>query len=205
MRFAGSARLRLPFRKMRSGCGRGCVLPTASASGLRRWERAGDAFRRCMVRRRGRHCCIVCGRSNSPIVCCSAGRARQATAHDAEWHALATLSQRWTPPVFPLKAADFMKRGVVQGPSIGVAIAAAEQAWIAAGFPSDRAPSTAIAERDARAPAKPRDYHGILCRLSRHLILAIDTCGGGRAIRVNRRWRVGLWDWRADAVGVGAA
>ncbi|MGB8244696.1 MAG: CCA tRNA nucleotidyltransferase, partial [Pseudolabrys sp.] len=79
----------------------------------------------------------------------------QATAHDAEWHALATLSQRWTAPVFPLKAADFMKRGVVQGPMLGVAIAAAEQAWIAAGFPSDQAALTAIAEEIARAPASP--------------------------------------------------
>jgi tRNA nucleotidyltransferase/poly(A) polymerase len=79
----------------------------------------------------------------------------QATAHDAQWHALATLSQRWTAPVFPLKAADFMKRGVVQGPMLGVAIAAAEQAWIAAGFPSDQAALTAIAEEIARAPASP--------------------------------------------------
>ena len=45
------------------------------------------------------------------------------------------LPQRWTAPVFPLKAADFMKRGVPQGPGLGAAIAAAEQAWIAAGFP----------------------------------------------------------------------
>jgi poly(A) polymerase len=63
-----------------------------------------------------------------------------ATSHDFEWHALATLPQRWTAPVFPLKAADFMKRGVRQGPALGAAIAAAETAWIAAGFPSE--PST---------------------------------------------------------------
>ena len=28
-------------------------------------------------------------------------------------------SQRWTAPLFPLKAADFMKRGVPQGPALG--------------------------------------------------------------------------------------
>jgi poly(A) polymerase len=61
-----------------------------------------------------------------------------ATAHDSEWHALATLPQRWSAPVFPLKAADFMQRGVPQGPALGAAIAAAERGWIAAGFPQDR-------------------------------------------------------------------
>jgi poly(A) polymerase len=79
----------------------------------------------------------------------------QASAHDAEWHALATLSQRWTAPVFPLKAADFMKRGVVQGPALGAAIAAAEQAWIAAGFPSDQVAIDTIADEITRTPAPP--------------------------------------------------
>jgi poly(A) polymerase len=61
-----------------------------------------------------------------------------ASAHDSEWRALAMLPLRWTAPVFPLKAADFMKRGVQQGPALGVALAAAEQAWIMAGFPDDQ-------------------------------------------------------------------
>jgi len=72
-----------------------------------------------------------------------------ATAHDSEWHALATLPQRWTAPVFPLKAADFMKRGVPQGPALGAAIAAAEQAWVAAGFPGDQAALDAIVTKAA--------------------------------------------------------
>jgi poly(A) polymerase len=80
----------------------------------------------------------------------------QATAHDADWHALATLSQRWSAPVFPLKAADFMKRGVVQGPALGAAIASAEQAWIAAGFPGDQAALDAIADEIVRTPASPQ-------------------------------------------------
>jgi len=79
----------------------------------------------------------------------------QATAHDAEWHALATLSLRWTAPVFPLKAAEFMKRGVVQGPALGAAIAAAEQAWVAAGFPDDQAALNAIADETVRTPSSP--------------------------------------------------
>jgi poly(A) polymerase len=73
-----------------------------------------------------------------------------ATAHDSEWRALATLPQSWTAPVFPLKAADFMKRGVAQGPALGAAIAAAEQAWIKAGFPDDQAALDAIADGAAR-------------------------------------------------------
>jgi poly(A) polymerase len=78
-----------------------------------------------------------------------------ATSNDAEWRALATLPQRWTAPMFPLKAADFMKRGVPQGPTLGVAIAAAEQAWVAAGFPSDQAALDAITGDAVHAP-KPR-------------------------------------------------
>ena len=80
----------------------------------------------------------------------------QASAHDPEWHALAALPQRWTAPVFPLKAAEFMKRGVAQGPALGAAIAAAEQAWILAGFPGDQAALDAIAAEavGAIAPQK---------------------------------------------------
>ncbi|HEY6753111.1 MAG TPA: CCA tRNA nucleotidyltransferase [Pseudolabrys sp.] len=75
----------------------------------------------------------------------------QATAHDADWHGLATLPQRWTAPVFPLKAADFMKRGVAQGPALGAALAAAEQAWIMAGFPDNASALHAIASEAMHA------------------------------------------------------
>ena len=61
------------------------------------------------------------------------------SAHDADWHALATLPQRWTAPVFPLKAADFIARGVEKGPALGAAMRAAEAAWIAAEFPGEPA------------------------------------------------------------------
>jgi poly(A) polymerase len=60
-----------------------------------------------------------------------------APAGDEAWRSLATLPQRWTAPVFPLKAADFMQRGVEKGPALGAALRAAEEAWIAAGFPND--------------------------------------------------------------------
>jgi len=59
----------------------------------------------------------------------------------------------WTPPVFRLKAADFIKRGVAKGPGLGAALRAAEAAWIAADFPSDRAALGAIADQAAAAAA----------------------------------------------------
>ncbi len=76
-----------------------------------------------------------------------------AGAADEAWHALATLPQRWTVPVFPLKAADFIRRGVPAGPPLGAAMRAAEQAWIAADFPAGRAAIEVIADRSAQAAA----------------------------------------------------
>jgi poly(A) polymerase len=69
----------------------------------------------------------------------------QAGATDAAWHDLATLPLRWTAPVFPLRAADFMARGVPAAPALGEALRAAEEAWIAADFPMDSASLNAIA------------------------------------------------------------
>jgi poly(A) polymerase len=73
-----------------------------------------------------------------------------AGAADAAWHHLATLPQRWTAPRFPLKAADFLNRGVPKGPEMGAALRAAEQAWIEADFPEDRAAIDAIANQAVR-------------------------------------------------------
>jgi poly(A) polymerase len=61
------------------------------------------------------------------------------------WRRIATLSARWSAPVFPLKAADFMAKGVQAGPSLGAVLARAEQLWIDAGFPSDQGRVAAIA------------------------------------------------------------
>jgi poly(A) polymerase len=75
-------------------------------------------------------------------------RAPQGAA-DPTWHALATLPARWSAPAFPLKAADFIARGVPKGPPLGAALAAAEEAWIAAGFPVDAPAVAAIADAAA--------------------------------------------------------
>jgi poly(A) polymerase len=76
-----------------------------------------------------------------------------AGAADADWHAMATLGERWAAPAFPIRAADLMARGVPKGPRLGAALAAAEEAWIGQGFPSDKGALAAIAEEAARNAA----------------------------------------------------
>jgi poly(A) polymerase len=76
-----------------------------------------------------------------------------AGAADPEWTAFATLPARWTAPSFPLKSKDFTKRGVEKGPRLGATLAAAEEAWIAAGFPADKAALAAIADAAVVATA----------------------------------------------------
>ena len=86
-----------------------------STSGWPRWPRTGgeispaageQAARALLYRLRAQHFTdrVLLAWARSP-----------ATAHDAAWHALATLPQRWNAPVFPLKAADFIARGVREG------------------------------------------------------------------------------------------
>jgi tRNA nucleotidyltransferase/poly(A) polymerase len=64
----------------------------------------------------------------------------------AVWRELATLPERWSAPKFPLKAADFVARGIAEGPALGHVLALAEDAWLAADFPSDAAALDAIAD-----------------------------------------------------------
>ena len=77
---------------------------------------------------------------------------RSSEAADPRWHSLASLPSRWSAPVFPIKSADFVGRGIAPGPRLGAALAAAEQAWIAAGFPDDGAALAAIADATAISP-----------------------------------------------------
>lgn len=76
-----------------------------------------------------------------------------AGAADPAWHKLADLPVRWTVPVFPLKAADFIQRGIGPGPALGAALRAAEKAWIAADFPGERGALEMIADKTAREVA----------------------------------------------------
>jgi tRNA nucleotidyltransferase/poly(A) polymerase len=57
---------------------------------------------------------------------------------DAHWQEIAGLPRHWTPPDFPIAAADVMARGVPKGPLLGQVLRAAEEAWIAADFPEDK-------------------------------------------------------------------
>jgi poly(A) polymerase len=63
------------------------------------------------------------------------------------WRDLAALPERWTAPKFPLKAADFIARGIAEGPALGHVLTLAEDAWLAAGFPLDKASLKAIADQ----------------------------------------------------------
>src|SRR5262249_61915497 len=80
--------------------------------------------------------------------------------HDHAWPALATLPSRWAAPVFPLKASVFMKRGGAQGPALGAAMAAAEHAWIVAGFPNDAAGGGAVGGGATPAPPQKKKIGG---------------------------------------------
>ncbi|MDB5616693.1 CCA tRNA nucleotidyltransferase [Tardiphaga sp.] len=68
-------------------------------------------------------------------------------ADDAMWKTLVTLPDRWKAPAFPLKAADFMARGVAKGPGLGRVIALAEDAWLAQDFPLEIDVLTVIADQ----------------------------------------------------------
>lgn len=65
------------------------------------------------------------------------------------WRALAELPQRWTAPKFPLKAADFIARGLAEGPALGHVLTLAEDAWLAADFPLEEAALASIADQAA--------------------------------------------------------
>ncbi|UGA44882.1 CCA tRNA nucleotidyltransferase [Bradyrhizobium quebecense] len=74
--------------------------------------------------------------------------ARTGANRDVEqWHALATLPQRWRAPHFPLRASDFIARGIAEGPALGHVLTLAEDAWLAADFPLDPQVLSGIADQ----------------------------------------------------------
>ena len=74
--------------------------------------------------------------------------ARSGASHDtAYWREFAGLPQRWSAPKFPLKAADFIARGVAEGPALGHVLTLAEDAWLAADFPLGQTALAAIADQ----------------------------------------------------------
>jgi poly(A) polymerase len=76
--------------------------------------------------------------------------ARAGTDIDStSWRELATLPERWSAPKFPLKAADFIARGIAEGPALGHVLTLAEDAWLAADFPLDEPALKTIADQAA--------------------------------------------------------
>jgi poly(A) polymerase len=73
--------------------------------------------------------------------------ARAGGDSSAHWQELATLPERWSAPKFPLKAADFVGRGIAEGPMLGQVLASAEEAWLAADFPLDETALITIADQ----------------------------------------------------------
>jgi poly(A) polymerase len=73
--------------------------------------------------------------------------ARAGGTDATDWRASATLPQRWSAPKFPLKAADFISRGIAEGPALGHVLTLAEDAWLAADFPLDDAALKSIADQ----------------------------------------------------------
>lgn len=69
-----------------------------------------------------------------------------APLEDEGWRALAALAADWPIPTFPLKAGDFLARGMAPGPALGAALTRAEEAWIEAGFPMGEAALEGIVE-----------------------------------------------------------
>ena len=76
--------------------------------------------------------------------------ARSSESHGEDyWREFASLPQRWRAPKFPLKAADFIARGIAEGPALGHVLTLAEDAWLAADFPLDGSDLNAIADQAA--------------------------------------------------------
>jgi poly(A) polymerase len=68
-------------------------------------------------------------------------------AASLQWRELVTLPQRFSAPKFPLKAADFIARGIAEGPSLGQVLTLAEDAWLAADFPLEQAALKTLADQ----------------------------------------------------------
>ncbi|MGF6427042.1 CCA tRNA nucleotidyltransferase [Bradyrhizobium sp. Pha-3] len=74
--------------------------------------------------------------------------ARTGAGQDVDqWRALATLPERWRAPHFPLRASDFVARGIAEGPALGHVLTLAEDAWLAADFPLDPQVLSGIADQ----------------------------------------------------------
>ena len=150
-------------RRARRAHRRGCRAAVAAAPAVQRRARAAGVdgagvVARFAGRRQGRRARCSIGSARERFVdrvLLAWARSPDDVAHDDGLACLAMLPERWAAPVFPLKAADFIKRGVTQGPALGAALHEAEEAWIAADFPAD-AKAIAAHRRCSGAPKSGR-------------------------------------------------
>jgi poly(A) polymerase len=57
---------------------------------------------------------------------------------DAQWIELLALSQKWTPPRFPVTGSDLKAIGMASGPAMGHMLTALEDWWLASDFKPDK-------------------------------------------------------------------
>jgi poly(A) polymerase len=82
----------------------------------------------------------------------TAGEPRPVVADDARPALRRFLSGEEPPPVFPLRGADVLARGVPAGPQVGEILARARAAWLAAGCPGQASLDEALADVQPSSP-----------------------------------------------------
>ncbi len=97
-----------------------------------------------------RACFISLGRHRSSIACWSPGRVRTPARPISAGTNSRPCRNAGPRRAFRSRPQISSNRGVPKGPEMGAALRAAEQAWIDADFPEDRAAIDAIADRAAR-------------------------------------------------------
>jgi tRNA nucleotidyltransferase/poly(A) polymerase len=73
---------------------------------------------------------------------------------DAAWRAALGLAHRWQPPAFPLRGADIVALGDLEGPEIGLILRRLEADWAAGGFTLSR--EALLARAEALSRKSPR-------------------------------------------------
>jgi len=73
---------------------------------------------------------------------------------DAAWRAALGVADRWQPPAFPLRGADIVALGDLEGPEIGLILRRLEADWAAGGFALSR--EALLARAEALSRKSPR-------------------------------------------------
>ena len=90
---------------------------------------------------------FVCGARAARDGLALAFAASGAAANDSRWIEAARYVDETPAPVFPLKGADLIARGLAPGKNLGAILNALQKDWIRAGFPRDPAILKALVDR----------------------------------------------------------